>query len=262
MACYKITKDGLVPQDQSVRPVQLTPQQSALPVGPINTMGHVLFDYDLKGVFGVAKGNPETTPKAPDHLYYWPIVDGAVSRDGSVSSPNSTALIFGSYALPNNRLFTTDASFGAVLLDIDASGKATTVYKHNAAPNQGASCWSMQVPSTGQLFVTADTNNTIDAYDGQTGYYIKSTNFTNGNPSLSEMGAAADKLYALSYGNLSYPQHILTSRVSGLGDLTQLQNFQVSNANTDISGLAVMKDKYGYEVDDACSIDFDSYWGS
>jgi hypothetical protein len=151
--------------------------QTTPPVGPTNTVSHVFFSGDEGMVFVTVKGDPgngkegffasfrveeaQSRPCSADKRrrrgMAGPKSQGGavVSREAKLSTPEGTAVLFGSQAIPGtNTVFATDAAFGAVVLAVDpVSGEAVTVGK-GSVEGQVATCWATISPATGTAFVT------------------------------------------------------------------------------------------------------------
>lgn len=127
-----------------------------------------------------------------------------------------------------------------------AYNNATGMYSvQNQVPSSdfgnGLNCWSRRsVYKNGPNYITAVNRDYITSFNKTTGDLVTQKNFTNGNPNLIEMAVANSYVYALSFGNETYPQHIQVAKDVDLsGDLVGIQNFQVPSVNFDIEGLAV-----------------------
>lgn len=259
--CFKMTKHGLKPYDKTPRPITLTPVQKNPPVGPPNTISQVLFNYDDTALITIVKGDPTAKPANVGYVSYFPIHNGDISRDETRSSPKGTVGLFGSQALPNGRIFTTDFTFGAVMLGVDEKGVASTLYNYTI-PNNGATCWVTQSSVTGTLYTTDAGHNTVGGFSPKTGHPIPSstqngkadpgvTLLDNGATSMNGIVASGDLLYAISPGEVypgiaPVPPHVVVLKQVGQSGVESLQTFRPrvpanSTLDFDLNGLAVLE---------------------
>ncbi|KAI9806641.1 MAG: hypothetical protein M1825_006098 [Sarcosagium campestre] len=208
VACFTMHDTGLCSGD-GLRPFALN--QTVPPVGPTNNVAHVLFNSDSSMLLTTVKGDP--MKKNPGFLAAFPATaDGKVSMTGAMSSPNGTAVLFGSanVATPaagsnaptGNIIVATDASFGAAMLSVDRDGKATTVSSTNI-PNQKATCWATFSRKTRTAFVTDVGRNTLTEIDPATGKILGTPgkDVGNGNKGMIDLANAGNFVYALAPGN-------------------------------------------------------------
>ncbi|PTN52988.1 hypothetical protein C9J98_17970, partial [Stenotrophomonas panacihumi] len=155
VSCATFSAQGLGTMD-ALRSFSLG--QTTPPVGPTNTVSQVFFSEDGSTLFSTVKGDP--TKNNTGFLAAFAVTSGAngsaasVSQDGTQSSPAGTAVLFGAATIPgSSSLFVTDASFGAAVLDVGASGAATVAGK-GVVDGQKATCWATVSNATNTAFVT------------------------------------------------------------------------------------------------------------
>ena len=173
-------------------------------MGPVNGLSHVLFNEDSSALVAVAKGVPMTSNTG--FLAYYPVVNGRVSDDVTMTSPPGTNVLFGSAVIPTTskyndskyndsrydggkygggkysasgyeqssprtRLVVSDASFGAAVFEFGSDGVARTVATSNI-PDQRASCWATLSKQTGSAFIS-DASTRLFEIDVETGALIQ-----------------------------------------------------------------------------------------
>ncbi|KAK4234564.1 hypothetical protein C8A03DRAFT_37664 [Achaetomium macrosporum] len=209
IACSRFSPCGLGPMD-ALRPFDLG--QTTPPVGPTNTVSQVFFSSDESMLFATIKGDPATNKTG--FFSAFPVQRArhssrglvSVSRMEQRSSPNNTAVLFGSQPIPGtpNRVFATDASFGAAVLSIDpATGRASTVATGKIA-GQKATCWATISPATGTAFVTDVAVNRLVELDVRDARVLSELDLAaagSPDPGLIDLRAAGNFIYALSPGN-------------------------------------------------------------
>lgn len=206
-------KQGLGAMD-ALRPINLG--QTTPPVGPTNTVSHVFFSDDQSTMFTTVKGDP--TKNNTGFLASFAVnaagncQAASVGAEGTQSSPNGTAVLFGSSPIAGSSdLFVTDASFGAAVLSTQqaaaggsaqASGAAAEVVGKGAIDNQKATCWVAISPATNTAFVTDVGVNHVVEMSLKDASILGETDLSaNGDPGLIDLKAAGNMVYALSPGN-------------------------------------------------------------
>ena len=212
MSCASFdAKQGLGAMDD-LRPFDLG--QTTPPVGPTNTVSQVFFSDDQSTVFSTVKGDP--TKNNTGFLASFPVnaagqcQAASVSAQGDQSSPDGTAVLFGSAPIPgSSNLFVTDASFGAAVLSTQqaaggasqASGAAEVVGK-GTIDGQKATCWATISPATNTAFVTdVGVNHLVEMSVKDASIQSQTDLSANGDPGLIDLKAAGNMIYALSPGN-------------------------------------------------------------
>ncbi|WYZ35419.1 hypothetical protein EsH8_X_000066 [Colletotrichum jinshuiense] len=239
ISCASFSANGIGSMD-GLRAVDLN--QTTPPAGPTNTISQALFSNDEKTLFATVKGDPAN--KRTGFLAAYTIqankAGASVRQEGVQSSPNGTAVLFGSSTIPNSKdLFATDASFGGAVLSINSRTNVATVKGKAAVNDQKATCWVAISPATNTAFVTdVGTNRLVEM--SLTDASIKNTIdlSANGDPGLTDLKAAGQFVYALSPGNGTTPPAITV--VDALGK-KQVQHF-------DLQGLGVGKNVQGMAV--------------
>lgn len=243
VSCASWSAQGLEPMG-GLRPFQLN--QTTPPMGPLNTVSQTLFSKDETKLYTMVKGNPMV-----NNTGYMASVDivqddsgiASLAQDEVRSSPNGTAVLFGTTKMlgDSTSLFTTDASFGAVILSVDSTGRATTDYKQ-VIPGQVATCWSTISTFTKSAYVTDVGVNRVVEMSLTDASIIKELDLTNGDPGLIDLQSAGTFVYALAPGNGTTPAAITVLDVSGgQGSMKQAQHFSLQGvADKHAQGMAVM----------------------
>jgi len=223
-------------------------KQSTPPTGPLNTVSQVFFSEDESTLFTTVKGDP--TKNNTGFLANFPVTSSrmhardqraraTVSDAGSRSSPNGTAVLFGSSIIPGSTdLFVTDASFGGAVLSI--SKDAATVKGQAAIDGQKATCWVAISPATKTAFVTdVATNRVVEMSVTDASIVGQIDLSANGDPGLIDLKAAGNFVYALSPGN-GTTQAAIT--VLDANSKKQVQHFQLESmgAGKNSQGMAVL----------------------
>ncbi|RYO68881.1 hypothetical protein AA0116_g1068 [Alternaria tenuissima] len=243
ISCASFSRQGLGQMDE-LRSFDLG--QSTPPVGPLNTVSQTFFSSDESALFTTVKGDPTVNNTGFLSTYSVQASNGAatLSKKDVRSSPNGTAVLFGSATLSNDpsTLFVTDASFGATVLSIDSKGQATVKGKQ-AIDGQAATCWATISDATNSAFVTDVGVNRVVEMSLDDASIIKQLDLSaNGDPGLIDLRAAGDFVYALSPGNGTTAAAITVLDVSGgQGSMKQVQHFDLSGmAGKNAQGMAVL----------------------
>ncbi|KAG8161165.1 hypothetical protein KVR01_009429 [Diaporthe batatas] len=149
----------------------------------------------------------------------------SVAARGEQSSPEGTAVLFGSAAIPGSSdLFVTDASFGAAVLSTQAQAAAgggngsaeaqgqgqarrrqasgAQVVGKGVVDGQKATCWAAISPATNTAFVTdVGVNGLVEMSLADAAILSQTDLSANGDPGLIDLRAAGGMVYALSPGN-------------------------------------------------------------
>jgi hypothetical protein len=229
--------DGLRPFDLG----QTTP-----PMGPTNTVSQTLFSADGKLLLAMVKGDPAANKT--DFVAAFP-VDKAqhgysqVSSQGATSSPEGTAVLFGTVTIPGtSNLFATDASFGAAVLSVDSAGTTTLVGK-GEIEGQMATCWAIISPVTSTGFTTDVLRPIITEMSLTDASLVASHDLTStGSAGFLDMAAGGSFVYALSPGNETAAPSIAVLDVSGGPGTAKLAQF------FDVSGMGVTSTLQGAAV--------------
>ncbi|KAI1331219.1 hypothetical protein F5Y16DRAFT_296045 [Xylariaceae sp. FL0255] len=227
--------------------------QTTPPMGPTNTVSHILINADESAFVTMVKGNPGTTQNG--YISTLPIQskkscggDGATSSVPAKdlrSTPNGTEVLFGTQNIPGgNNVFTTDASFGAVVLSLDPTTGAATTLGKGVIANQSATCWSAISSVTGSAFVTDVNIPRLVEMSTKDASIIKITDLSSGgDPGFIDLKAAGDFLYVLSPGNGTSTPAILVLDISGgQGTAKQIQRFSLEGiAGKLAQGMAILE---------------------
>lgn len=221
--------------------------QSTPPVGPANTVSHTFFSNDESMLFTTVKGDPAVNNTG--FLSTFKVQNcnsgmATLSTEDVRSSPNGTAVLFGSAPIPHrpNQLFVTDASFGAAILSVDHNAQASVAHSQ-AIDGQAATCWSTISAATKSAFVTDVGMNRVVEMSLDDASIISQLNLTaNGDPGLIDLRSAGSFIYALSPGNGTTPAAITVLDVSGgQGSMKMAQHFVLEGiAGSTAQGMAVL----------------------
>ncbi|KAK5651995.1 hypothetical protein OQA88_10898 [Cercophora sp. LCS_1] len=245
---------GLSAMD-ALRPFDLN--QTTPPVGPTNTVSQVFFSADESALLTTVKGDPPTgkTGFLSSFAVQQRSLNGkrgtdrqnaraTVSAQETRSIPNGTAVLFGSQSIPGtNRIFATDASFGAALLSVDPSTGQAVTLATGTVDGQVATCWVTLSSKTGTAFVTDVGVNRLVEMSLEDASVLSVLDLSaNGDPGLIDLRAAGDFVYALSPGNGTTQAAVTVVDVSGgRGTARQVQHFELGGVGGRNSmGMAVL----------------------
>lgn len=244
ISCAPFSKRGLGQMDK-LRPFDIG--QSTPPVGPTNTVSQTFFSEDGMRLYTTVKGDPMANKTG-----FLSVFDvekkgrqqASVSTDEVRSSPNGTAVLFGSFPIPGDEssIFATDASFGAAILSIDQTGQATA-RRSQMIQGQAATCWSIVSRATNTAFVADAGRPVLVEMSLEDATIIKELDLSaNGDSGLFDMTSAGNFLYALSPGNGSTIPAITVLDVSGgAGSAKQAQHFTLEGlATSSAQGMAAL----------------------
>jgi hypothetical protein len=203
ISCASFSCHGIGTMD-ALRPFELN--QSTPPVGPTNTVSHAFFSADERTLFTTVKGDPAKNNTG--FLAAFPVTrgsgkSGSVAQQGVMSSPEGTAVLFGSSPIPGTTdIFATDASFGGAILAIDPKTNTATVKGKGVIADQKATCWVTISPATQTAFVSdVAINRLIEMSLTDASIQATVDLGANGDPGLIDLRAAGTFVYALSPGN-------------------------------------------------------------
>ncbi|KAK6063757.1 hypothetical protein SCUP515_12187 [Seiridium cupressi] len=235
VSCASFTAQGLGAMD-SLRPFELG--QTTPPVGPTNTVSQVFFSNDDTMLFSTVKGDPASNKTG--FLAAFPINGKNVSQDSVRTSPNGTAVLFGSSTIPgSNSIFVTDASFGAAVLSIDRTGIAAVQGK-GTINGQKATCWSTFSSATNTAFVTdVATNRLVEMSTSDASVISQIDLNANGDPGLIDLKAAGRFIYALSPGNDTTQAAVTVVDAISKHQVQHIQ-FEQASLSKNAQGIAVL----------------------
>ncbi|KAI6879897.1 hypothetical protein KC360_g7647 [Hortaea werneckii] len=173
--------NGLVPQG-SLRSLGYDFNQTTPPTAPAGTASQVIFDPNSTALFAILKGYPGQ-PAIPGSVVAYRAEYGSVSEEPVRTQISDIIVDFGSVFLDESRLFMTDVSFGAAILDVDYETLTLHEETHIVIEGQKAICWSAfdpylntaYAPDAGQPVVY-----TVDAISGMLTGSIAADNRTQG----------------------------------------------------------------------------------
>lgn len=226
--------------------------QTTPPVGPTNTISHAFFSEDESNLLTMVKGDPATNKTG--FVSILPIRQKRSCRGRSAvfsaaqkdmrSTPKGTAVLFGSQIISwTSKIFASDASFGAAVLDINlATGRATTLSTQKIE-GQSATCWSAFAPATGTVFVTDVGVPRIVEMSAEDASIISVTDLAGtGASGFIDLKASGEFLYALGPGNGTVEPMIIVMDLSG-GPATAklIQKFDLQGmAGASAQGIAII----------------------
>lgn len=229
----------------ALRPFDI--DQSTPPVGPTNTVSQTFFSNDQSTLFTTVKGDPAVNKTG--FLSAFSVKNhrrgmSTLAAKDTRSSPNGTAVLFGSAPIPNrsNSLFVTDASFGAAILSLDQNSEASVAHAQ-AIDGQAATCWATISDATRSAFVTDAGMNRIVEMSLDDASIISQLDLSaNGDPGLIDLRSAGSFVYALSPGNGTTMAAVTALDVSGgQGSMKIAQHFQLAGiAGSTAQGMAVL----------------------
>ena len=237
VACGSICGSEGIGAMDALRPFELN--QKTPPTGPLNSVADLFFNEKHDILLATVKGDP--TVNNTGFISAFSVQNGAVSMQDTRSSPNGTAVLFGSVNIHGtNNILATDASFGAGILSIGKDNKIS-LKTATKVDDQKATCWSTISKKTGTGFVTDVAVNHLVEMDLTTGAIIKKTNLDTTNPGLIDVKAAGDFMYALSPGNANVTSAVAVFDLSGgKGTAKQIQNFNPKGVTDSAQGMAVL----------------------
>lgn len=205
------------------------------PTGPTPGYGDIFFSEDNNLLVTTVKGNgTEFTGYAAT----FPVQGGKVGTTATYGTPPGSKALFGTGTIPGqpNLVLTSDAGFGAVVLDItDLSAKPLQLIN---VTGQGASCWA-EVSASGRGFITDAAVNRLVEVNWQNGQIVKEYYPPTPFGGMTDFRISGDYLWALSASNGSYATSITTFDISGgPGSIAFASVYAVSGAGENTQGLA------------------------
>ncbi|KAF4502164.1 hypothetical protein FAGAP_1644 [Fusarium agapanthi] len=243
VSCSSFSRQGLGAMDE-LRTIDLG--QTTPPAGLTNTLSQVLFSEDESMLFTMVKGDPAVNNTGFISVANVEMNNGvaAVSKQDARSSSEGTAVLFGSQVIPRtSKVFATDASFGAAILDVDPNNCEATTAAKGAVKGQIATCWVVISPATKSAFVTDVGRNRVVEMSLEDASVVSEFDLTcNGDPGLIDLAASGNFLYALSPGNGTTQAAVTVLDVSGgSGSAKMVQHFELAGmASNTAMGMKVM----------------------
>jgi hypothetical protein len=245
ISCAPFSASKGLGQMDALRPFDLG--QSTPPIGPTNTVSHTFFSNDQATLFTTVKGNPMA-----NNTGFLSAFKVERSRAGMAklstkdtrSSPNGTAVLFGSAPIPHrpNALFVTDASFGAAILHLNQDSRASVAHAQ-AIDGQAATCWATISAATRSAYVTDVAKNRVVEMSLEDASIISQLDLSaNGDRGLIDLRSAGSFVYALSPGNATTSAAVTVLDVSGgRGSMKMAQHFGLAGiAGSTAQGMAVL----------------------
>ncbi|VDB99965.1 unnamed protein product [Peniophora sp. CBMAI 1063] len=142
IACFDVTKTGLVLQEESVRSLGLA-LQTVPATGPFNTASQIVFTRDQKNILVAVKG----TPTEPGFFAVWPINEstGQLAEEYTrIPAPPGGGLPFSLKPIPGTDSFVgADFAIGYDIIEFN-KGATDLTARTKALPIEGqvGACWS------------------------------------------------------------------------------------------------------------------------
>lgn len=215
--------------------------QTTPPSGPFNDVAQTFFSEDETRLITTVKGDPTSNNTGfvsvlpIENFYAYP------GAHDTKSSPNGTAVLFGSTVLPEtSTIFVTDPSFGAAVLQVNPFTNEVSLVSKQTIEGQKATCWAAYSEWRGSVFVTDAAVNRLVEMSAVDAHIISTINLTNGDPGLIDLEISGRYVYALSPGNGTTASAI-TVVDSFVGK--QIQHFLVNNLGAGIrsQGMATLQ---------------------
>jgi hypothetical protein len=235
VACYSVSASSGLSPVSGFTVSSFGLNQTTPPQGPPSTVSDIFFAPGSKSLHVTVKG-----PNFGDGaLLSFPCDAAAgVCDTATASTPDGTAVLFGSVFINDNTFLATDASFGAATIQIDENDLANPrVLRTTPIEGQGASCWSAFSKTTKTSFVMDVLVNHIVEVDANGGI-ASAVNLTNGNTGMTDGQVGGDFLYALSPLNDSVAVAVMDLS-GGAGKQKEKQTFTVQGAGKLSVGLQV-----------------------
>ncbi|KAH8176178.1 lactonase, 7-bladed beta-propeller domain-containing protein [Sarocladium implicatum] len=200
VSCAPFSGRGGIGAMDALRPFDLG--QTTPPVGPTNTVSQVFFSQDEQMLYTTVKGDPAVNNTGFLASFAVESSCGQISSQAVMSSPDQTAVLFGSASIPGSTdLFVTDASFGAAVLSVNADSQATTKGR-GVVEGQAATCWATISPATNTAFVTDVAVNRLVEMSLDDASILNEIDLSeNGQSGMIDLAAAGKMVYVLAPGN-------------------------------------------------------------
>jgi hypothetical protein len=258
ISCAPFSDDAGIGTFDTLRTFDLG--QKNPPVGPTNTMSQVFFSEDEMALFATVKGDGVANSTRPGAFAVFPVEGGcgnaggrrrrsaSVAQQGKSTAPAGSAVLFGSQPIPGTggqRVFVTDASFGAGIVSVDEATDQATLVARTTIDGQKATCWTAISPFTGTAFVTdVAVNRLIEMSTSDASIIATYDLSANGDPGLIDLKAAGRFVYALSPGNGTTDAAVTVMDVSGgPGKAVMAQHFSLKalGVGKNAQGMAVFE---------------------
>lgn len=245
ISCANFDNQNGLGQMDALRAIDLG--QTTPPVGPTNTVSQSFFSEDESKLFTTVKGDPTVNNTGFFSVFPVQAGNGAaqLATQDTRSSPPGTAVLFGAALIPgSSNVFTTDASFGAAILNVDDSTNQASLVANQTIADQKATCWATFSPATKSAFITDVGINRVIEMSATDASILGQTDLSEtGDPGLIDLKAAGNFVYALSPGNGTTQAAVSVLDVSGgQGTAKLVQHFQAGSigAGKNSQGMAVL----------------------
>ena len=238
ISCASFSSSGLS-QFDALRPMDFGTKSNP-PTGPTPGIGDLFFSVDETSLLVMVKG--DGTPDGfSGFAGKFAVADGQVSREGSQTTPPSSGALFGTGFIPgsSSKILTSDASVGALILDIDDLSAAPIAITN--VTGQKASCWARVSSVTGTGFITDAAVNRLVEVSVTDGSIVKEYYPDTGFQGMTDFSTVGSGLWTLSAGNGSYPASITTFDVGGgAGRVSVTGSYVIPGAGVNTMGMAVL----------------------
>ncbi|ORY17277.1 hypothetical protein BCR34DRAFT_51332 [Clohesyomyces aquaticus] len=193
---------------------------------------------------GKGKANGNAAGNAANNACNQGNAASTLSTKDTQSSPPGTAVLFGSAPIPGqNKIFVTDASFGAGILSLDSANKAV-LSANQSIGDQKATCWATISAVSNSAFVTDVGINRIVEMSLEDASIMNIVDLSKepasaADPGLIDLKAAGNFVYALSPGNGTSDAAISVVDVTSK-KLVQHATLKAVGAGANAQGMAVL----------------------
>lgn len=223
MTCFSVDPyKGLLAVDKAPRDLGPALNQTTPAFGPPGTASSLKFSPSGSYLLAIVKGDGM---KVPSTYYVWSAATGSVETAAVTTQIPGELVTFGGPFLDETHLLSTDATYGASIVQITPS---FTVQEetHVVIANQSAICWAAYYPGSEVAYVPDSGLSLLHVFNASSGGLISTTPF---DPAL---GGGFDSVMS--------PNHMYM--LTGVGsvavwDLTSIAIKQVFNL-TAVAGNA------------------------
>lgn len=237
VSCGTFSSQGMSTFD-ALRPLNVGATQNP-PLGPTPGVGDIFFSEDDSCLVVMVKGNMK--PAFTGYAAKYDVVNNQVATTGTQATPPGSGALFGTGLIPgsNNIVYTSDASFGALTLNLD--DLAGTPLAVTNVTGQVASCWAQISSVTGTGFITDPGVNRLVVTNYQSGAIVQEYYPPNPFKGMTDFRTVGNYLWALAGSNGTFPASIVAFDISGgPGKVVQIQTYAIPGAGTNTQGLAVV----------------------
>lgn len=133
------------------------------PTGPPESSSEVVFNPESTVLLAQQKGGAK-----PGYFVAYTVENGQVSEEPVITQITDIPLPFGSVFLDNNRLWVSDPTFGAAIVEVSSDGKVTELV-HDVIPTQKAICWAEYDAALDTAYAPDAGQPIVYTFDGTSG---------------------------------------------------------------------------------------------